>query len=168
MKAYIFVALFLFVVLTRLFPILPNFSPLMAFSLAAVSFLGRPVYAVLSVFAALAISDLFLGFHETMIFVYLPLIAISVMGVLLVRGFSWGRWLGLSLSGSLLFFIVSNFGVWAMSGLYEKSVGGLVQCFIAALPFYHLSLAADLVFGFCIFASLQKLGARSEEVLVRN
>lgn len=51
-------------------------------------------------------------------------------------------------SGSFLFFIVSNFGAWLDPRMgYDKSLSGLKQCYLMGLPFWRSSLASDLFFG---------------------
>lgn len=60
---------------------------------------------------------------------------------------------GISLSGSLIFFLVSNFAVW-LGGFYGYSLGGLTACYVAALPFLHHSLIGDLMYNALLFGGL--------------
>lgn len=70
-----------------------------------------------------------------------------------------------TISGTLLFFIISNFSTF-MSGYYGYSIDGLRECYIMAIPFYKNematsffvnSLQADLLFSFVVFAAYQLL-----------
>jgi len=61
------------------------------------------------------------------------------------------RVLGTALAGTISFFIVSNFGVWAVWPTYPKTVAGLVACYVAAIPFFRNQFASDLFFTAVIF-----------------
>lgn len=144
----------------RLLPHPVNFSPLAAIALFAGYQLRSQRLAYAFAFAALLFTDAFLGFHNTMFFVYLGFgLSVAV-----------GSWLraernksqkpraqpfhivgGTALS-SLLFFVVSNFGVWFVGELYPRTWSGLVACFTMALPFYQNTVAGDFVFVAVIFA----------------
>jgi hypothetical protein len=72
--------------------------------------------------------------------------------------------LGLALTSSVSFFIVSNFGVWAAYNMYPKTFGGLVACYIAGIPFYEHRIIGDLAFTAAFFALPVLMGLRSEKV----
>ena len=57
------------------------------------------------------------------------------------------------MGASTLFFLVTNFGVWAGGTMYEMSFAGLVTCFVAAIPFYGYSLAGDLAYTLLFFGA---------------
>src|SRR5206468_402846 len=67
-------------------------------------------------------------------------------GRMLRSGVSGLRLLVCGLAPATLFYIVSNFAVWVSSGAYEKSLGGLAQCYWAAVPFYRWMLAGDVFY----------------------
>lgn len=124
-------------VLWRWIPHPPNFSPVLAFAMFAGAQLPRK-WAVGAVWALMLASDLFLGFHSTMFFVYVALAACTVIGTrynLLVS----------SLGASVLFFVVSNFGVWLLS--YPLTISGFVQCFALAIPFFWNTLVSTVLFS---------------------
>ena len=56
--------------------------------------------------------------------------------------------------GALVFFSVTNFGVWAFTPLYPKTVNGLIECYVAAIPFFWNTLAGDLVYSTVLFGGL--------------
>ena len=58
---------------------------------------------------------------------------------------------GASLAGSVLFFVVTNFGVWMLGSLYPKTLEGLVACYVAAIPFFHNTLLGDAFFTAVLF-----------------
>lgn len=86
--------------------------------------------------ATMIISDLFLGFHPTMLFVYVSMAIIVWMGTLIKKP-AVGNVLLASVASSILFFIVTNFGSWAADayGLYADDFSGLIASYTAALPF---------------------------------
>ena len=133
--------------LTRLVPHPPNFAPITAMSLFAGAYFTRKQLAFIVPLLAMLISDLFLGFYTISIFVYLSFAVITWMGQQKNRVTP-----KLVLLGSVLFFLISNFGVWLL--YYPKTTDGLVTCFALAIPFFATSLIGDifysviLVFGF--------------------
>jgi hypothetical protein len=52
---------------------------------------------------------------------------------------------------SLAFFAISNFAVWAFSGIYSLEWQGLIQCYVAALPFLQNTVAGDLFWAAVLF-----------------
>jgi len=137
---------------SRLIPHPPNFTAIGAMAL----FAGAQFrYPALIAVGALLLSDLFLGFHSTMPFVYGAFLLIVFLGNKLRNHSGSAIWAGAAISSSLIFFIISNFGVWLVSGYYEKSAAGLTSCFIAALPFYTPTVLGDLLFTGALFGSLR-------------
>ena len=133
--------------LTRLVPHPPNFAPITAISLFAGAYFTRKQLAFIVPLLAMLISDLFLGFYTISIFVYLSFAVITWLGQQKNRVTP-----KLVLLGSVLFFLISNLGVWLLH--YPKTIDALVTCFALAIPFFATSLIGDifysviLVFGF--------------------
>ncbi len=80
------------------------------------------------------------------------LAAVFLGAAMLRSSQSTGRVLGASLLASVSFFLASNFAVWAMWGMYAKTLSGLGTCYIAALPFFRNSLLSETTFSLLIFA----------------
>jgi hypothetical protein len=59
--------------------------------------------------------------------------------------------LGAALTGSVSFFVISNFGVWAATAMYPKTVSGLMTCYAAAVPFFRRGMEGDLLFTAVMF-----------------
>jgi hypothetical protein len=53
---------------------------------------------------------------------------------------------GAALWGSVVFFLISNFGSWVASDLYPRSPAGLWECYALGVPFYRNTLLSDVVF----------------------
>lgn len=136
---------------SRLLPHPPNVTPVAAMALLGGTFLEGWASLLLPLAAMLA-SDLLLGFHATMPFVYGAFLATAWMGRFLKNGGS-GRVLGACLASSLLFFIVTNLGVWITSGMYPRDLRGLAACYAAAVPFFRNSALADVAFTGLLFSA---------------
>ena len=57
----------------------------------------------------------------------------------------------MTLAGSVLFFVWTNFGVWAFWNLYPHTLEGLVACYTAAIPFFRNTLLGDVVYSTALF-----------------
>lgn len=143
------------VVAARLIPHAPNFTPIVAAALFAGTVFRSRALALTVPIAAMLLSDLLLGFEDWRIrvIVYAALILPVILGM-------WGRrfravvaLLPLALASSLLFFAASNFAVWAFSGMYSHDFGGLVHCYVAALPFLQNTMVGDVFWTAALFAS---------------
>ena len=131
----------------RLLPHPPNFTPIGAMALFGGAYLGRRALAFAAPLGALLLSDLFLGFHDSMAFVYAGVALTVMIGWAAARRLSPLTVAGAAVASSLLFFTLTNFGVWLTSGMYPPTLAGLAACFVAALPFFQNTLAGDLVFS---------------------
>lgn len=138
----------------RLVPHPPNFSPIAAMALFGAAAFDRKMWAIVLPLAAMLLSDLVLGFHDQMAAVYGSIILIEMLGLWALRSNRSVLRVGMAaVSGSLIFFFVTNLSVWAFSGMYARTGAGLVTCFAAALPFLQNSLAGDLVFTGLLFGA---------------
>jgi len=144
----------------RLLPHPPNFSPIDGMALFSGAYLGRRGLAFAAPFGALLLSDAILGFYPGIEFVYTSVAAIVLIGWLLASNKSVFRITGGAVAGSVLFFVVTNFGVWLGSGMYAHSVAGVVDCYVKAWPFFQKTLLGDLFYSALLFggfALLQRL-----------
>ena len=137
-------------VASRLLPHPPNFAPITGIALFAASKINKKLIAFFLPLVCLFVTDLILGLSWINLFVYLSFGLISMMGML-VKRVSILTILG----SSLLFFIVSNFGVWLL--YYPLSLEGLVSCFTLAIPFFSNTLAGDLVYTALLFYSFSTI-----------
>jgi hypothetical protein len=64
----------------------------------------------------------------------------------------------------VLFFVVTNFGVWAFTDMYPRTGDGLTACFIAAIPFFRNTLAGDLFYAAVLFGGLAWAESRFPQV----
>lgn len=158
--------LILLAALFRLFPHPPNFSPMVAVSLLSGAYLGKKFWAFLLPGFAWLATDGFLelltgqGFHRSMPAVYISMFLIVVLGWHLQGQVAVKSLALASLASSTLFYFLTNFSVWITGNLYPLNPSGLVACYIAALPFFGLSLLGDLVFVLLLFGTYAALAKR--------
>jgi len=136
----------LFAAFARLIPHPPNFTPIAAMALFGGAYFSKKWMAFLIPVAAMFLTDLIIGFHSTMWSVYLSFILIVGIGMIFIRKKKAGNIILASVTASVLFFIVTNFAVWAAGLYYPKTFAGLVTSYVAAIPFFHYTLLGDLFF----------------------
>lgn len=140
---------------SRLVPHPPNFSPIAAIALFGGASFESKRAAFLVPLAGLFLSDLVLGFHVITPVVYGSFALIVCIGFWVRRRRSVGRIAGAAVVGAVLFFILSNFGVWAICHLYPKTPDGLAECYVAAIPFFSNSLLSNLLYSALLFTGLK-------------
>lgn len=146
------VLLVLFAAFSRLLPHPENFAPVAAAAIFAGLYMNKR-YALLIPVAATFLSDIFLGLYPYVLWVYGTYILIALINIGMrnryesFTGFrKAGMLYGATLFSSIIFFIVTNFGVWTSGLYYEMSFSGLMTSYAAALPFFRTSLLADIVY----------------------
>ena len=158
-KNIVLIILFIFcTVMTRLAPHPPNFTPL----ISIVIFCGiifKNKYGFLIPFIAMFISDIWLGFHNVLFYVYFSLLIIFTMSYLYKNNNNLKNIIYLSFSGSILFFIISNFGVWIIG--YPNTFQGFIACYYAAIPFFHNTLLSTLIYSTIFSLSYQYMNNRN-------
>ena len=155
----------------RLVPHPPNFVPTGAMALLGAAALPKKWLVYLVPLAAYYLSDLALNnilyaaYFDGLYFgadpyIYLGVVLMIAVGVGLLRGraFSWLRIGGAALGATLVFYLVSNFGVWAGGVMYPATLTGLLAAYVAGLPFLLNSMLANLVFSGALFGISKRLG----------
>lgn len=151
-RSLVLFAIILLAALSRLIPHPSNFTPITGMALFAGAYLPNRKWAWTLPLAAMVISDLIIGFHSTLPAIYLLIIGMTFLGSLLNQSnLSWTKLAGTTLGSSIVFFLGSNFAVWAMQDLYPKTATGLAECYIAAIPFFQNSLMGDFFYVTVLF-----------------
>lgn len=139
----------------RLIPHPPNFVPIAAMALFGGAHFTQKRTAFMVPLLAMFLSDLIItgGYHAMLPIVYACFVLTVCLGRL-IRLKKSPLTIGLTaLSGSVMFFIITNLGVWMVFDFYPKTLDGLIQCYIAAIPFFRNTIAGDLVFATILFGS---------------
>lgn len=142
---------------SRLVPHPPNMTSVTAVALFGGACLSDRRFAFLVPLGALFLSDLVLGFHDQMALVYGCFALIVCIGLWLQQRRSALTIAGAALASSALFFIVTNFGVWALDTMYPRTIAGLIACYTAALPFFRNTLEGDLLYTLVLFGGFALL-----------
>lgn len=163
LKLSIIMAIILTGAAVRFMDLPPNFSPVGAMAIFAGAFFTRRSWALALPLGVMLLSDLFLGFYSGIFYVYLAFGLSAMIGFYFLKNFSWGRFGATNLSCALLFFVVSNFGVWLTTPLYSKNFAGLVSCFEMAIPFFRNTLASQFFFA-AVFFGVYELATRASGI----
>ena len=161
------ISLILILAFARLIPHPPNFTPIIAVALVSGYFFKNINLSLLILLVAMLLSDLFIGFYENMIFVYTSLLLITFVFHKISKKINFKNLFIYCFAGSLIFFIVSNFGVWALGSpgvydiAYEKSLSGLIQCYILAIPFFGNTFLSTVIFSYPAIFFYKSLTTRS-------
>ena len=127
---------------SRFIPHPPNFTSLISLSFYVPALLGLKFLPF--VLFSFIFTDIIIGFHNTLFFTWGSVILIGIIANKFVKSIT-SRITG-ALIGALIFFVVTNFGVWSM-GSYGYSFEGLLLCYTVAIPFLAYSLISTFVFS---------------------
>ena len=150
------ISLVLILVLSRLIPHPPNFTPIVAVAIMS-GYLFKNIYlSFTTLLVSMLVADAFIGFYENIFFVYLSLLFLVYIFYKLGRKINLKNLFLYSFAGSILFFIITNFGVWLLGspGLdnvpYEKNLQGLIKCYVLAIPFIKNTVLSTLIFSYSV------------------
>ena len=142
-----FFFIFLFLTISRLIPHEPNFTPILSISILGYLFSKILLLKVLIVLGSMFFSDLIIGVHDFIIYVYFSLMLLIIIS-------NNKNYIYMIFIGPLIFFIITNFGVWLSSAYYTKNIDGLIECFYMAIPFFKNTILST--FFYCILILLTK------------
>jgi hypothetical protein len=158
-RFFVLLAIILSAGAMRLVPHPPNVTPIGAMALFGGAYFATRRTAFLVPLAAMYLSDLALGFfvydfgwfHGFMPFVYASFVVTVCLGFLVRHRLTPLTVGGAALMSSVLFFIISNFGVWLIGNLYPKTLAGLLSCYATAIPFFRNTLAGNAFYTLVLF-----------------
>jgi len=153
-KKQVVIILFILVAaMIRLFPHLPNVTPITAMALFSGVYFSNKRYAFIIPILAMLLSDLFLGFSAISFFVYAAFILVGFIGIKTKK-------IGITsvLLSSFSFFIITNLGVWLLS--YPKTATGLLECYTLAIPFFRYALLGDLFYSAMMYFGFEFISKR--------
>jgi len=142
-----FFFIFFFLTVSRLIPHEPNFTPVLSISILGFLFSTNLWFKVLMVLGSMFFSDLIIGTHDFIIYVYFSLMLLIIIS-------NSKNYIYMMFLGPLIFFIITNFGVWLHSSYYTKNIDGLTECFYLAIPFFKNTILST--FFYCILILLTK------------
>ena len=144
---YLKISIGIFVALaaSRFVPHPPNFTSLIALSFYVPAFFG--LMYLPAVIISFFLTDLYIGMHNLSIFTWGSVILIGFCSKYFLSSIST-RVIGV-LCGAMIFFMVTNLGVW-LSGTYGYSLNGFLMCYLLAIPFFGYTLISTILFSFIL------------------
>jgi hypothetical protein len=136
---------------SRLIPHPPNMASITAVALFGGAYLSDKRLAFLVPLVALLLSDLVLGLYSHMEVIYGSFALVVCIGLWLQRKRTAVRIAAATLASSVLFFVVTNFSVWAFGSLYPRTAEGFLACYLAAIPFFQNTLMGDALYTAVLF-----------------
>jgi hypothetical protein len=164
-RFFVLTGMILAAVLSKFLPHPTNFAPVGAIALFGGAHFQNRWLAFAVPFIALVIGDFITGLHTLIPFVYGCFALNGCLGLWIRRQVTVGRVLGVTLAGSTIFFLVTNFGVWLLLGTFERSGAGLLQCYAAGLPFFANTVLGDLFYAAVLFGGVAALEWRFPKTL---
>ena len=153
LRGLVVVTFLLFAAIVRILPHPWNFTPIGAMALFGGAKLNRGWQAFLFPLTGLFLGDLFVGFHRLMPIVYFSFCVSVLIGMAFRCKQSAGPLSLATLLGAIQFFLITNFGMWAMSTMpiYPKTFAGLVSCYVAGIPYFGNTLLGDAFYAALLF-----------------
>lgn len=138
--------------LSRLLPHPANFTAIGAIALFSGTYFKHRWGILLPLFL-MAVTDAVIGFYEwpVMFAVYGSFAVVGMVGWYIRKYKNIHTMIVGALSVSIIFFVVTNFAVWAATPWYPKTLAGLLMSYELAVPFFRNMLAGDLVYTASLF-----------------
>lgn len=154
--------------MSRLLPHPPNFAPIGGMALFGAAYFSKKYWAFIIPIVSMWVSDLilnnviygqyfdhFVWFYSGSLFTYGAFALIVVLGMFTLKKVRVPNLAVSALGASVIFFIVSNFGVWLTSGMYPPTFSGLMTCYTVGIPFFHNTILGDLVYTGVLFGAFE-------------
>ena len=151
--------LFILGILTlgRIIPHPPNFTPILATAIYTPYMINNKWLAMLIPLSAMFIADIIIGFHPYMLWVYGEIGLSTLISSYSMQFNKKYIQLGvMAILSSILFFIITNFGVWTIWDYYPKTINGLLLCYTMAIPFFQNTLLGTIIYTAIITLTIQK------------
>ncbi|MDA9721206.1 hypothetical protein N9U51_03630 [Candidatus Pelagibacter sp.] len=153
---------FSFLAISRFIPHPPNFTSLQTLSFYLPAVFGIKFIPI--VLFSLIITDTIIGIHSVILFTWGSVICIGIISKYFNRSILF-RFFGV-MTGVVIFFILSNFGVW-LNGAYGYNFRGFVECYMLALPFFGYSLISTIFFSFIIELAYKLFRTRFLNLMIK-
>ena len=178
---WIIVAIIVIAALSRLLPnSIANFTAVGAIAFMGGALIKNKYLKYLLPISILMISDIVLNtviyssftggslIYEGMLWVYIPFVLSVFIGEKMLKKLNFGRVIGTALVSGLVFFLLSNFGVWMSSALYAKSFAGLLEAYAMGVPFFRSTLMGNAVYGVLIYGAYYFATQRASQKSIAN
>jgi hypothetical protein len=181
-KRFLVLSGFIFIAaLSRIVPHPYNFAPLGAMSLFGAAYFTNKKLSFLLPLAAFFVSDLlvnnilfasyydgFVLFTPGFYWMYGSVALIVVAGIFILKKVNLKNVIAGSLTASIIFFVVTNFGAWLGSPIYPQSLSGLLMSYSAGIPFFHYTIAGDLIYSGVMFGAFEYVRQKVPELQIAH
>tara|TARA_B100001250_G_C19477310_1_gene647170 strand:- start:42 stop:548 length:507 start_codon:yes stop_codon:yes gene_type:complete len=150
----------LIIALSRLIPHPPNFTPILAGAIFMPFMVQRSTGIALPIIIML-LSDLIIGLHGLMIWTYGAIALITLVSYQLIKK-EFLSVFKVALASPIIFYLLTNFGVWLNSEIYSFDLSGLITAYTMGLPFLANSLVSTILFSSCFYAIYYTLTLQSK------
>tara|TARA_B100000579_G_C22462537_1_gene679598 strand:- start:43 stop:549 length:507 start_codon:yes stop_codon:yes gene_type:complete len=150
----------LIIALSRLIPHPPNFTPILAGAIFMPFMVQRSTGIALPIIIML-LSDLIIGFHGLMIWTYGAIALITLVSYQLIKK-EFLSVFKVALASPIIFYLLTNFGVWLNSEIYSFDLSGLITAYTMGLPFLANSLVSTILFSSCFYVIYYTLTLQSK------
>ena len=155
--------------LSRLIPHSPNFAPIGAMAIFGAAYFSNRIIAFAIPLLAMWLSDIvinntiYASYNNNHLWLipqsfpwnYAAFLLITLVGFFLLKKIKLISVIGAGLSASIIFFLVSNFGVWLGSPMYPQNISGLIACYITGIPFFGNTIGGDLFYSAVLFGTFE-------------
>lgn len=154
--------------LSRVFPHPYNFAPMGAMAIFGAAYFTNKKLAILLPLLAFFVSDLLVNnllysgfyggftlFTPGFYWMYGSIALIVLAGFLIMKKVNMKTIIGGSLAASIIFFLITNFGAWLGNPMYPQTIEGLMMSYTAGIPFFHYTIAGDLVYSGVMFGAFE-------------
>ena len=152
------ISLIIIGILLRFVPHTANFTPVAAIAIFAGVYLNKK-QALIVPLLLMMLSDIFLGMHNVVIFTWGSFVLVTFLGIWAKNHKKFKVVASTSIVSSVLFYLITNFGVWMM-GWYPQTAKGLLDCYILGLPFLRTFTVATLVYTVVFFGAYELIARR--------
>jgi ABC-type proline/glycine betaine transport system permease subunit len=152
------ISLIIIGILLRFIPHTANFTPVAAIAIFAGVYLNKK-QALIVPLLLMVISDIFLGMHNVALFTWGSFILVTLLGMWAKNHKTARGIISTSIVSSVVFYLITNFGVWAM-GWYPLTAKGLLDCYILGLPFLRNFGVATLAYTAVFFGAYEFIARR--------
>lgn len=154
--------------LSRIIPHPYNFAPIGAMSIFGAAYFTDKRFSFLLPLFAMFVSDLlvnnllyssfyggFVLFTPGFWWTYGAIALIVVAGIFILKKVNFKTVIAGSLSASIIFFLITNFGSWIGNPVYPQGIHGLLMSYTAGLPFFHYTILGDLLYSGIMFGAFE-------------
>ncbi len=155
-------------IFSRFITVIPNFTPTISLIIFLAFLLKEIRLTLFIIVTSQLFADLFIGYYDTMIFVYGTYILIAILSSNYLTSLNSSKILMISIFTPLIFFITTNFGVWLIMDLYDKSLSGLIASYIAGIPFLKSLTISTILFSFTLYVLFKLIKKIKTDLSIQN